>query len=155
MKQNRRAFIVGGLIIAILAILFAWPRGNDSDKGFLAQLKSAGIECLSSHSNVLQHFHPQLSITVDGASELIPANVGIVGNCMSEIHTHDATGIVHVETLSAHKTVYLKDFFIVWGKTIEREGYSVAMMVEGQPSGELGNLLLKDKQQILLEYKKI
>ncbi len=141
-------------MLILLIALFAWPKINNPNKGLLARLESAGLGCLNGHSNALQHFHPRLIITIDGSAEAIPANFGISSGCMGEIHTHDATGTLHVETLFADKAVYLKDFFTVWDKTIERDGYAVSMTVDGKPSYELGNLLLKDKQQIVLEYKK-
>jgi hypothetical protein len=56
----------------------------------------------------------------------IPANVGISPGCFREIHTHDTSGWLHLES-SEVKQFTLRQFFEIWGKepsglvTINRE----------------------------------
>ncbi len=60
------------------------------------------------------HLHPYLQIKVEGDSVTIPTNVGILGNCFEPLHTHDDSGIIHIE--ADHSQDYtLGDFFKVWG----------------------------------------
>lgn len=154
MSSKKTPVLVGLGLAVVLIVLFALPRFTDPKRGLASLWKNAGVECLAmGHSNVSQHFHPHLAIIVDGAQEDIPTNMGVLNNCMAEIHTHDGTGTIHVETLAADKAAYLKDFFTVYGKPIQREGYAVSMTVDGQPNPLLGELVLADKQQIVLEYK--
>jgi len=97
---------------------------------------------------------------VDDKEELIPAGIGLTPACAAEMHTHpyaadNPQGTLHVETPFAGKTFQLKQFFAVWGKTIEREGYRVEMTMNEKLNADLGDLILADKQQIVLKYKKI
>ena len=154
MNNKRTPIIISVVLGLVLVALFAWPKINNPNRALLAQLEEAGIECIGSHNRAGQHFHPRLSIVVDGLDEGVPANVGVVSNCMAEIHTHDATGIIHVETLDANKVVHLKDFFTVWNRSIEREGYNIKMTVDEKESSLLGDLTLSDGQRIVLTYIK-
>src|SRR4051812_100694 len=61
------------------------------------------------------HIHPHLTIAVDGVLATIPAEVGKTadGNWLP-LHTHDATGKIHVESTVAYD-FNLGDFFLIWG----------------------------------------
>ena len=91
---------------------------------------------------------------MDGIEETIPASVGNVSRCTAEIHTHDLTGTIHVESPSATREFFFKDVLTVWGRALERPGYALEMTVDGAPSTEGEELMLKDKQQITLNYIK-
>ena|SRR3989338_876558 len=109
------------------------------------------------------HIHPSLSIVADGKKLEIPANVGVSPACLHPLHTHDNTGEVHVESPEP-RDFTLGDFFAVWEKPLSRtqvldyvatSTHEIVMTVDGQPNAEFENLVLKDKQQIVLEYKKM
>ncbi|HZY94649.1 MAG TPA: hypothetical protein VFE98_07315 [Candidatus Bathyarchaeia archaeon] len=53
--------------------------------------------------------------------QLIPANVGSSANCIRPIHTHDASGTLHVET-DVNRNYTLQDFFLIWGKSFNASG---------------------------------
>jgi hypothetical protein len=150
MNKGKYIWPIG--IAAVLLALFIIPRFTDPNRGLVSAWNSAGITCMGGHSRAIQHFHPHVTIIVDGLEENIPANVGLVSNCMAEIHTHDTSGTVHVEAPIGDKQFYLRDFFTVYGQALERPGYAVSMRVDGKPSSELDNLLLKDEQKIELIY---
>jgi hypothetical protein len=62
------------------------------------------------------HIHALLTIYDRGYLVTVPANVGIdhAASVESTLHTHDRTGIIHME--AAHRFPYtLGDFFTVWG----------------------------------------
>ncbi len=154
MNSKRTPIIVGVTLVLVLAALFMIPRLTDPTRGLAALWKAAGVDCLTmGHSRVLQHFHPHLEIIVDGREEPIPANIGVLRDCMSEVHTHDGAGTIHVEAASGDKSFYLKDFFAVYGKELNRTGYLLTATADGQPVSDAANLLLQDKQIIILEYK--
>lgn len=82
------------------------------------------IPCLSGEGNAL-HTHPYLQIFVDGEKIKIPSGIGIPntkfqgdfavdGACFLPIHTHDSSGIIHVESAKLDKEYTLEDFFKVW-----------------------------------------
>lgn len=108
------------------------------------------------------HWHPQLRIIANGAAVPIPANIGIeLAGCHRVLHTHDATGVIHIE-LNVYQEFTLGDFMSVWKKPFSKaqildyqadETHEVVMTVGGQPSLDYENLVLKDQQEIVIEYK--
>ncbi len=149
MSKYKNTFIAVG-VAAVLLALFIVPRlGKPNLSG-----DGSGVPCLVPNADLVIHWHPMLTITVDGKDEEIPANIGLGGSCEHALHTHDTTGTLHVESQTV-RDYTLTDFFNVWGKTIDRPGYTVSMTVDGKPSAELGNALLKDKEQIVLTYKSV
>src|SRR4051794_39395730 len=57
-----------------------------------------GIKCdKAEHFNF--HYHAHLDIFVNGFSYLVPAGIGIKPpDCIYWLHTHDISGIIHVES---------------------------------------------------------
>ncbi len=109
------------------------------------------------------HIHPKLKILILGKEEVIPANTGINGLCMHSIHTHDATGLLHVEA-PVKKDFTLGDFFAVWGKTFNKEQildstvdnkHVLHMSVNGQDTDAYENYVVQDKDQIIISYEEI
>ena len=152
MRKNKSAIIIGIIIFVGLGFLFALPKINDPSRSLAQVWQSAGVDCLSSHNRANLHIHPELQILVDGTSEVIPGSVGITKSCMAEVHTHDATGVIHLESVLVSKQFTLSDFFAVWGKDLTRPGFELELTVDGEPSQEFGNLILKDHQKIILRY---
>lgn len=152
MQKNKSAWIVGGVIAAVLIVLFAWPKINNPNRAIVKRWRALSVDCLPAHTNANQHIHPKLEIIVDGKPELIPANIGIVQSCMAELHVHAPDGIIHVESVSSGKKFTLNQFLAVWGKELERPGFALEMAVDGAPSQEFGDLILKDGQQTVLKY---
>lgn len=106
------------------------------------------------------HIHPQLAILIDGVRQDIPAQIGITNGCMNPLHTHDATGTIHVES-PVKLDFTLADFFAVWGKTFNQnqildsktdDTHTITMTVNGKPSTEFENLVLKDGDLIVISY---
>lgn len=89
---------------------------------------------------------------MDGAEEAIPTNIGNVPGCTAELHSHDETGKIHVESPRADEKFTLSQVFTVWGKSIEREGYELKATLDNEPLENAGKLILKDGQKITLEY---
>lgn len=105
-----------------------------------------------------QHIHPRLSIAVNGDPVTIPAGIGLSGQIVGSIHTHDSSGTIHVESREP-KT--LGDFFRAWGQPfgpdrilsyVVDSTHSLSMTVNGQPSPALDRLVLEDGQSISIVY---
>jgi hypothetical protein len=87
-----------------------------------------GITCDTSEQ-LLFHIHAHLAIYVNGAEKLVPRGVGIGpplvieddfvtgGSCFSWLHTHDETGVIHIES-PVQRTFTLGDFFDIWGEPL-------------------------------------
>jgi hypothetical protein len=146
-KGNAMVWVVAGAVLLVVAGLIALPRLSRKS------LYAEGAPCLVPNLPLVIHIHPELEILVDGARESLPPDIGIGGICERAIHTHDATGQIHVESQVARDYKF-NDFFVVWGRPIVREGYDLEMTVDGVSSTEYGALLLKDKQKIVLRYTK-
>jgi hypothetical protein len=67
------------------------------------------------------HVHAHLTFVVSGRTDYPPANVGFryLHLCVYWVHTHDASGIIHIE---APKRIAptLKAFFDIWGQPLSR-----------------------------------
>lgn len=114
------------------------------------------------------HWHPKLSIIINGEKQELPAEIGISGTGHEEIHTHDKDAkddVLHMEmsgTVTKDETK-LGNFFRIWGKEFtttqildKKNGLegNVTMMVNGKENKEFGNYLMKDKDNIEIRYEK-
>jgi len=66
--------------------------------------------------NLTLHTHQHLDVFLHGRAMPVPANLGISSapKFISPLHTHDATGVIHVESPTI-ETFTLGQFFDVWG----------------------------------------
>jgi hypothetical protein len=120
------------------------------------RLDAVGVNDLTAEGEVL-HIHQHLDIFVNGKRMPVPANIGIYDNeFLTELHTHDPSGIMHLESpVAEHFT--LGQFFGVWGVRLNADcvgGYCRqvtpwTVYVNGQPySGDPARLDLKSHQEI-------
>lgn len=109
------------------------------------------------------HWHSELSIYINGQKQEIPANIGI-GVTHQPIHTHDATGVIHLEIqgLITKDSIKLGQFFKIWGKQFNANcifdscngpGGKVKMLVNGRDSADFDNYLMQDKDKIEIRYE--
>jgi hypothetical protein len=77
------------------------------------------VPCSSGESFI--HVHPYLRIAIEGTNVPIPTLLGDLTNrgCLEVIHTHDASGIIHIELSStdSNANYTLGDLFRVWHAT--------------------------------------
>jgi hypothetical protein len=88
-----------------------WPLPVDAS----AAAKAAGLK-VSAMEGTANHFHAHLDVFVDGKAVPVPSNLGMdqTAQVMSELHTHDATGLLHIEA-PAHSRYILGQVFNEWG----------------------------------------
>jgi hypothetical protein len=84
-----------------------WPNGSGTGATI------DGVPCLTSEK---YHVHMVVSIYRNGTRLALPAGLGLTG-CAYELHTHDSSGIVHLEAES-QRTFTLGQFFSVWGQSV-------------------------------------
>lgn len=108
-----------------------FPIGNTAQGGQGQPI--SGVAC--GLESIAYHAHPHLSLFVNGEQIAIPLGVGITdvreqngvavpggpGSCPYWIHTHDATGILHVEPPVASTTLTLGQAFDVWGQPLSAD----------------------------------
>ena len=97
-----------------------WPAGNSSMGGQGQAMGS--MQCLNSQP-VAYHVHTHLSIFLNGEQLAIPSAAGFVtgsspaNDCHYPLHTHDATGMIHVHG-TAPALFTLGQFFSIWGQSL-------------------------------------
>jgi hypothetical protein len=90
-----------------------WPANTDKLK---ARLSALGLPALSAEGTTL-HIHQHLDLYVNGTKQVVPAQIGIITSpqvVFSPLHTHDTSGIIHVESPTV-RSFTLGEFFDVWG----------------------------------------
>jgi hypothetical protein len=152
-----------------------WPAPSDP----LALTLKAGLKP-EKHEFFAFHVHAHLDILVNGHAVSVPAGIGIditdpgvqqgratdgtpvYGGieecdhpCISPLHTHDETGILHTESARAHPNT-LGQFFTEWNVRLTRAcvgGYCkrVAFYVDGtRYRGDPGAITLTDLEEIAI-----
>jgi hypothetical protein len=97
------------------------PWSANDGSSLRARLKAIGLHALS-REGVTVHIHQHLDIVINGrVLRGLPPYIGIhideqhpSRSFITEIHTHDQSGIIHVESPTV-RTFTLGDFFDVWG----------------------------------------
>ena len=80
-----------------------------------SRLTAMGLPALSAEGTVL-HIHQHLDIFIHGQTVAVPPDIGISNaeGFISQIHVHDTTGVIHVESPTV-QTFTLGQFFDIWG----------------------------------------
>lgn len=79
-----------------------------------ARIKESGLPELSEEAFVV-HEHAHLDVVINGQPVLVPANIGINGRSgISPMHTHDDSGIVHIEAEEPDNFT-IGQLFTEWG----------------------------------------
>ena len=133
--------------IALVAIIVLGGLGAIYVPPLLAG--TPALPCIRQEGGLVYHWHTDLTISSGAASVPIPAGIGISAFCLEPLHTHDATGRIHVETDTA-RLYSIGDFFRVWGKSF---GSPTAMHVNGTAVTPSPSVILYDvPETIHLQY---
>lgn len=167
-RQRLLRTLAGGAVLAavalavVAAIAFTGGRTTTTAgvRGMAQGAVMDGVACQTTEQAVY-HIHAHLAIYDSGAAREVPAGVGIPGfaeggKCLYWLHTHDASGIIHVE--SPTKRVYtLGQFFDIWGQPLSssqvgRVTGSVTAFVNGKRfSGDPSSIKLTPHAVIQLD----
>jgi hypothetical protein len=154
-----------------------WPAPANA----MNQTVAAGLKP-ERHESFINHVHSHLDVYVNGRHVLVPAGIGInihdpavhvfdvpdgskayggislcATPCISPLHTHDDTGILHTESKSKLPN-RLGEFFTEWGVRLTRTcvgGYchltATHVYVDGKPyTGDPRAILLTDHREIAI-----
>ncbi|MEA2684428.1 MAG: hypothetical protein QOK05_2756 [Chloroflexota bacterium] len=138
------------------------PGNGDTSTGGQGQSVD-GVRC-NSKEQLVSHDHAHLYILSDGVQQPVSARVGIPGaaaaNCFYWLHTHDRTGIIHMESPSATRTYTLGEFFDIWGQPLsptrvarlQVPGGKLAAFVDGERySGDIRQISLHAHTEVVIE----
>jgi len=143
------------------------PPWSPGYTGLDSRLKPLGLSPLATEGEVL-HIHEHLDIFDNGKHVKVPALIGIPvtkdktkAKYFVQLHTHDDTGIIHLESTEAH-SYSLGQFFGVWGVFLSKKCVGGLCGPIKQPlkfyiDGKrfLGNpvrLVLENHQEIAIVY---
>lgn len=154
-----------------------WPAPRDP----LRLTVAAGLQPERNES-LVHHVHSHLDVFVNGSHVTVPAGIGIAIHdpgvrlfvapdgskayggirlcrtaCISPLHTHDDTGILHTESKSPVPN-RLGQFFTEWGVRLDRScvgGYckpdSIAIYLDGKRyTGDPRSILLTNHREIAI-----
>jgi hypothetical protein len=156
----------------------AWPAPADA----MARARAAGLVPETAESFVL-HVHAHLDVFVNGQAVTVPAGIGInihdpavhtldvagakaYGRidpacktvCISPLHTHDVTGILHTESPNLVRNT-LGQLFTEWGVKLDTKcvrtycmpATKIAVYVDGkQFTGDPRTIVLSDHKEIAI-----
>ena len=144
-------------------------------------MAAAGLPAFKSEQ-LFYHVHAHLDVFVDGQPTKVPAGLGIGGDanakvetqngqvvaglvggscskpCISPLHTHDESGVLHVEN-DKDRQINLGQLFTEWGVRFTTDcvgGYCAPdkpykAYVNGQPfTGDASTIVLKNLEEIAI-----
>ncbi|UUL75289.1 hypothetical protein NG819_13560 [Pseudarthrobacter sp. Fe7] len=136
-----------------------------SPKGAADRIKAAGLQVLTAEG-AAEHFHAHLDVFMDGKPVAVPADIGFSFNSagqpngISALHSHDQSGVIHIEAPTSGATYTLGQFLAEWGvldgtdKTqgtahSDADGWTVAVNGTRQ-DGRITDVVLKAHDEIVL-----
>ncbi len=165
MKSKIWPIVIGLSVLGIVVFIgYALTRPDTTPE---QAKKSDTPSSKSSDPNVVSenglHWHPQLTIYINGEKQAIPSNVGISASGHKSPHTHDEKEL-HWENEGrvTKDDLKLGKFFENWDKKFtaaqildktDPSGKKITMTVNGQPSFEFGDHIVADKEQIEIKYQ--
>jgi Zinc-finger of C2H2 type len=110
---------VGVLVAIIAAIGIYYAMTPHTSLPVAAGSTIDGIGC-NSMEQFAMHIHAHLDIIINGVYFLVPSQIGIPSSCFYWLHTHDESGIIHIEA-PMHRDFTLGQFFDIWGKKLSND----------------------------------
>lgn len=183
--RRNRMLAIGGLVVVGVAIVAVVALTSNGKKPTAATTGSnsalPGIQSgtapwsnnttdLAARLNTIKlppagaalHIHSHLDVYVNGDRVDVPADIGLSSSAESPLHTHDPTGVIHIESATANQAFTLGEFFDVWGVRLTSTcigGYCSAgndtlhVFVDEKPyTGDPRSIQLKDQQEIVIAY---
>jgi len=128
-KKRRRniLFTIIGLVAATAAVaaLFIFVANNGTQAETVANPAYPEVDTIFCDTQTpVYHIHAHLTMYINGSNLPLPANMGIAtdGSCFYWLHTHDTTGVIHIESPS-QRIFTLGNFFDEWAKVFPALGY--------------------------------
>ena len=130
--RRNTIFTIATVVVVVAALLTYFVWRNFAGTGTLAQAEQVvdanygpvdGVYC-DSLEQLSYHIHAHITIYIDGQNVPLVANTGIapIGvtstqnvTCYYWLHTHDASGVIHIESPTT-KLYPLSNFFDIWEK---------------------------------------
>ena len=149
-------WIIGVItVVVVLIIVFLASKSSTSSK----TNREVALTCTTDMATQF-HIHPNLKIMINGQKQEIPTNIGVKTNCMNSLHTHDNSGVIHVES-PEKRDFTLADFFAVWNKAYNKnqildykvdDNHLISQTVNGIEVQDYESTILRDNDKIVIYY---
>jgi hypothetical protein len=144
--------LLGAIVLAIVI-------GSCGQAAAPSPTPPANVPC--GPSEVLtRHEHAHLTILIRGQIKTVPAFVGITATQICWLHTHDTSGIIHIEA-GDNRTFTLGDFFAMWRQPLSEtvlageqvgSGETITVTVNGQAAAQPpSQVALTNREDIVLQ----
>jgi hypothetical protein len=170
--------IAAAVVVVLAAVLIYFIAGNAHPGNAQSNASSTsipssanlaypvigGVPCDTTGHDTDYHIHAHVSIYINGKQVQIPSQVGIPtdGTCLYWLHTHDASGVIHIEA-PAGRNFTLGTFLDIWGQQFsslqyppeldQSGGAGWQVWVNGKPySGDFHNIPMQAHLLITLSY---
>lgn len=152
---NYKKILNWGIFIIVLGLIFFWiftPIANSIEENAKLNFEAPKGQI---------HWHPQLTIIINGVTQTIPGGIGLGSGGHSPIHTHEANGVLHMENRNpSKKAVTLGYFFDIWKKKFNQDcifNYcndkgKLRMYVNGKENFDFKNYFMRDRDKIIIKY---
>lgn len=152
--------MIGGALAALLLSAACTGAATSNGAG-TAVARTDGrpaVPCGPSEVLVLHH-HAHVTVVVRGVIRDVPASVGIKAGSICWLHTHDASGVIHIEAGDS-RALTLGDFFALWGMSLgpmvlagqtAGAGEEVRATVNGLVASDPRAIVLNDMDEIVVQ----
>jgi hypothetical protein len=130
------------------------------------RIRAAGLDILQAEG-AAEHYHAHLDVLVNGKPVAVPGGIGFsIGadgqpNGISALHTHDSSGVVHIEAPAAGRKYTLGEVLTEWGVLDGTDatgaphggtgGWTAYVNGAKQP-GPVTGVVLKSHEEVVLSY---
>ena len=159
-ERSRKVFKYGGIFLLLIIVgygivSFSSPTGN-----------AVATSQIKIPANPI-HWHPMLTIKINGQDQNIPPNIGMGSTIHQPIHTHEdelvnGARLLHMENnRPTLENMKLGFFFNVWGKKFNKDcifdfcniaDKEVRMTVNGKENFDFENYFMSDGDNIVIQY---
>lgn len=157
----KNVLIVGSILLVIIGMFAGAVALNDNSAALSGRTnREVALTCTSDMATQF-HIHPHLEILINGEKQVVSADIGIKPGCMNALHTHDASGTLHIES-PEKRGFTLADFFAVWGRVFNRNQvlqsvvdsvHRIRVTVNGVEVDTYENTVLRGTDQIVISYE--
>jgi hypothetical protein len=157
--RTRLSWAAAGLVALGLIVFAIWSNlSGTASAGPVID----GVQC-NTNEQLVYHIHSHLTIYDAGQPVTVPQGIGIdqKHGCLYWLHTHDTTGVIHVESPS-QKQYPLGNFLDIWGQELTETSFLTHGIAPGHSvrayvgkhlySGNPRDILLTPHELITLEY---
>jgi hypothetical protein len=148
----RRATIISSMLVVVLMVIGPASPVLRQHQTLASPVMYPAIDHILCQNGMQigSHIHAHVTIYINSNRTLIPARVGIAPgmSCLYWLHTHDTSGIIHIETpKGTHVT--LGNFLDIWEHRFQQLGYP------GQFSDPTGWLVFINGKSMSSDFRQI